>query len=529
LLPLVFAALLSLAAPVGAPTAPSGTLERVPPERAWRETADACAAEPLRKTGAIHFFCDCGPGAAPGCVPGDDGNLGSSPSAPKRTGFQAQFATMAAGSTVALCRGGAWSVGAVRMRNPRCRAGATCDLRDYVAPWNRGGEERPKVAGSYVAWFPDDRVHHEGYRFLNLQASTTGGQGAFFFSGDVSDVDICNVLFADADLGVYWAAPEGMRRITVRGSRFERTGTGILGGCSECAVDANFFANTSYAFDDMRQHPVYVSGTASRMRVTNNEIHGNRPGRSTRAGSALLVVHGAHEDLLIENNLVQADGALQGDGAAGTWGISVGHGNYTSTGPSRFRRTVIRGNRLVNVGEYAIDLAQCADCVVESNVVVMPANHAGWSGIVAGASGPRAGIDAPGDDLTTRSIVRNNTIYFRGAPGRGIRILREGTGHVVANNVVFFRGAPGSCLELPLPPDAYALVSHNACNGTWASNARTARLTLTSSPFVAAGEGDLSPAAHGPLVGRGTPAHRPARDLAGRPRPTPPSIGALEP
>ena len=97
----------------------------------------ACATAPLRATGAVYYYCDCGTGAAAGCVAGNDANAGTDPSAPRRTFANARtrFNGMNAGDTVALCRTGAWNENGGGIYNARCRAGNTCDFRDYIPSW----------------------------------------------------------------------------------------------------------------------------------------------------------------------------------------------------------------------------------------------------------------------------------------------------------------------------------------------------------------------------------------------------------
>lgn len=469
----------------------------------------SCAAEPLRGTGTTYYYCDCQPGAAPGCVAGNDASPGISPSAPRRSGLKERFATMAAGSTVALCRGGSFVVPDTPTRNPYCRAAKTCDMRDYVAPWNNGSEGRPIISGGRLGHFPDNAAHYEGFRFFNLEASKIQtGQGNFLAGGNTTDVDICNVHFHDGDLAVYWADPSPGNlppaRWTLRQSKIERMGGGILGGCTDCVVDGNYFANTSYTANSILHHPLYVSGAnVLRMRITNNEIHGCAPGTST--GTVLLVVHGQHEELLIENNLVQCDNGADGHG----YGISMDNGSYTNSVPGYERRTIIRRNRVINAGEFGIAVSQAPDSIVEDNVVIMPAGSNGSIAIVAGnilRRGP------PNDDpANDRITIRNNTIYYPTSSPQhrlvGIGIVNEGTGHVVANNVIYFAASgPSECFRFPLVPSAYSLLSNNACNGTWSTTHDANRVALRKSPFADAARGDFTPAEKSPLVKAGTTA-----------------------
>lgn len=86
-----------------------------------------CAEAPLRTTGTTYYYCDCQSGAASGCVAGKDSDPGTSPSAPRQSFADAQsrFRSMAAGSTVALCRGGAWTATGGLIDNPSCTTSRT--------------------------------------------------------------------------------------------------------------------------------------------------------------------------------------------------------------------------------------------------------------------------------------------------------------------------------------------------------------------------------------------------------------------
>lgn len=466
----------------------------------------------MRRTGTVRYFCDCEAGAAPGCVAGDDANRGDRPDRPRRSGaaLQSTFNAMSAGDTVALCRGGAFTSPygpsqSARIYNPRCRPESTCDLRDYTPPahpdWTRDEAKRPILRSrAYGLFFSDEPQARPngGYRAFNVQITGEGfGLG---FGQRVSDVDVCNVLVRGLQgTGVvFWQMPE---RIVIRESRFEEISKqGLLGGCTDCVVDRNHFTNTSFGAGSRFDHPVYLTAAsamvARRMRVSNNEIHGCPPGAAE--GTVLLVVHGNHEDLVIENNLVACDHPT---GDANEWGIGIDDGGYAE--PTRFTRTVLRRNRIVGT-RLGIELSQAPGSTVESNLVIMSRAGAG-DGISVGTVLPGLG-DAPSGEVT----IRNNSVYYPTAPGRGasgIRVVRDG-GHVIANNVVAFeQPADGRCFDLPLPREAFRAISHNACNGDWGTSFDVVRVPLRAPPFAAAGS-DFTPAAGSPLVDGGTPGHR---------------------
>lgn len=458
-----------------------------------------CASEPMRATGTTYYYCDCGSGADPNCIVGNDASDGLTSSTPKRTGYKVQFTTMDAGSTVALCRGGSFPGDTNNTANTNCQVNNTCDMRDYTDPrfTLSGGERRPIISGGHigVAYSGSSPASH-GFRFFNLQAANSfTGQGDFLSSDNMTDVDICNIYFHDSDLGIYWTDPS-TARWTLRQSQFERMSGGILGGCTDCIVDNNYFANTSYTPNSNRDHPLYISGASvSRMKITNNEIHGCPPG--VTAGTVLLVVHGQHDHLLIENNLVQCDNP-DGMQDAGYYGISLDNGNYTNSVPGYEQYTTIRRNRVVNNGEYGIALSQAPYSVVEDNTIILPPSSNGYTGIITGHDPDRG---SPNNDPGNTNItIRNNTIYSSaGAPDTGITVGQEGNNYIVTGNAIYLTSG-GTCFNFPLSAGSYQYLSNNACNGTWGTTYDSNRVTLTSSPFLAVGT-DFTPAAGSPLIG----------------------------
>lgn len=505
-----------------------------------------CAAEPLRPSGTTYYYCDCAAGSAAGCVPGSDSNPGTSPAAPRRTGFKSRFATMGGGDTVALCRGGSFPNDSAVTRNANCRATATCDMRDYTPSarpeWASDQTKRPILVGGRIGYFPDNGTHYEGFRFLNLASTGSGeGSGVFYVAGDVTDGDICNVHIHDGVLGLYWADPVNGAPITkrwkLRHSRFERlTSQGILGGCTDCVVDRNYFANDSFGANTYFDHPLYVSAPSGyridRMKITNNEVHGCRPG--TTMGTILLVVHGEHEDLLIENNLIQCDNPV--GVSPNQWGIGLNNGGYPSSVKQGYTRTIIRRNRIIGQVGHGIELSQAPDSLVEANVIQMTPASSASSGIHTAAYTRRSGsLDA----LNERITFRNNTISFPFVANQweqyGIHIGSEGSGYVVTNNAVHYSGGLSRCFSYPLASSAYSTLSNNACNGTWGTGYDSNRVTFSGSPFVSGT--DFTPAAGSPLVDAGASTSYSSQAIGsqswsatdtGRMRDGSPDIGAYE-
>jgi hypothetical protein len=428
-----------------------------------------CATEAPRASGTTYYVCDCGPGSAPGCVPGSDANPGTSKASPWKSWAKGstQFATMAGGATVAFCRGGAWAglSGTGAMRNTKCAASSTCDMRDYDPRpvWGRGGEEKPilqfapgqKVLelGWYQKW---DRTPIRGVRLLNLDlvGSRDGSVAGVHVWGKVEDLEVCNTTFRNG----FDAAYTGVVTSTIQRVNFHHNqivnnpfGIGPIQGTScaaDCVFDSNYMDLNGGASN--RDHSIYVGSspdpkgtfpdqrcassgcyiTAQRIRITNNEIRRSARGAGGTCVGSALVVHEPHDGLVIENNLIYEP---PGTASEGCFGIDVSSGNDA---PGAFRGTVIARNRIFNVGGVGIRVSECPDCIIENNLVV-----AGQTTGV-GIKYPDERSQPPPDSLeSSRGLVRNNTVYV--PPGSrsmnaGIRVgtLGEGTGYVVANNAL---------------------------------------------------------------------------------------------
>jgi hypothetical protein len=512
------------------------------------------------QAGAIYYVCDCGSDADADCTAGDDTAAGTTTDAPWQTYEKArsEFANLAAGDSIVLCRGGAFTIepnAGTRWINDQCLAADPCIVRDYEPPWGSGDEGRPIIhapAGARVFALEDggDADHEEGYTFLNLDLRGAGDGQGFFIYNDMDDVLICNVSIDNFTLGVHAAgsnAPaqgsDGLNeRIVLRASQITNNGgQGWLGGCNGCAVEYCSFENNG--FDQaILNHNIYFSGSsdgvAHDMRAVGNDLY--RSAVVTNACDGVsLVVHGEHDGLLIEGNTVREDvGAATG----GCWGIAVDTG-YNSA--EQFRNVTIRGNRVINAGNVAIGLNACENCLIENNVVV----HEQDFNIQAIAVPNR---DRGNDDLAMTGVtIRNNSVFIGAASGgTGIALGGEGTGHLVVSNAVHYAGTSGSwsCFALDLAPSAYSAVDHNLCTfpnasgGEWVdgqgdlaawqgSSSFDSSSTVADPDFLSVtGPGyDLSAgSATSPMVDAGHPTSSAPLDIAGDPRDANPDIGAHE-
>jgi hypothetical protein len=499
--------------------------------------SSACAAMPVRSTGTKVYVCDCQAGAQAGCVAGNDANAGTISAAPKRTwsAAVAAFNALPAGGTVAFCKGGAIDAGtsSLRFSNANCRANPdmmatantnTCDFRDYDPSW--GGTAKPIIkhtSGNLMEF--RNAAHREGYRVLNLALTGSGtgpgratNQWAIWLTDDTDDVLICNNTFNYWGMALYAgvATAGQMSRWRFAGNRVLNSSTqGILCSGDDSQIDANYFDSNGSSND--RDHTVYCGFRQGQhnLSVTNNQFYYT----SSSCSGVVIVQHGQATGTLIENNVI--DG---GDSPTGScYGISVGRGY--SEGEA-FSNVVVRRNRISRTGNVVIEMDAVQDPVVENNIIYSPR---GGTDVAIGVPYQTANT-GKGDTPSTRATIRNNTLYIDNGT-KGIHVAAEGTGHVVANNSIFFTGTANTCFTTGLAAGAFTFAGNNACFGysSWGNTAIDTVGRVTSNPLYTAAPTDFSPQAGSPLKGAGNSTHAPSTDINLKSRPTPVSIGAIEP
>jgi len=449
-----------------------------------------CATAPLRTTGPVYYYCDCQSGASAGCVAGNDSADGLTPETARRTVANAvtRFNSMPAGATVAFCRGGSFTLAArAQVFNPACRAGNTCDWRDYT-PSGMQNAPRPIFhAGGRDFMWAGTAGHDEGYRFWNLDVRHTGGVGVtFWLSADLTDVDVCNVAGSGGDAGA--VNNPYSARLTIRNSQFVNySNQGVIGGGDDITIDSNYFSNAG-ATRGALYHTVYFGGGGgagappngfANERITNNEIHVDG------CTGTIIVLHGRHVGTVIENNLITARNA-----SGGCYGIAATDGGYPYS--SWFRNMAVRRNRLVLAGSaQAITANNCPDCVITDNAIALLTPSMGYAGIIAPDRPARTGTYV--DEQTTRAVIRNNSIYVSGR-GYGVIAAREGSNFVIENNAVWSDNT--TCTNITRTT---LRNSNNYC--------RTAGGAAVGTVFVDAATGDLRPVNPGPLISGGSPTY----------------------
>lgn len=558
----------------------------------YESDRNACRAEPLRSTGTIYYYCDCQPGADVNCVPGDDANAGTSPSAPRRTFDNARAllnddSVLRAGDTVALCRGGSFRTGtsSPSIANLNCTAENTCDFRDYVPSWSNSGA-RPIVtmtASEHMFYISDGGSTSErdgGYRFLNVEyrGSGSGGNGMYVLN-DVDDLEVCGNVFRDFAIGISFSRSQECTagnagcngqhdRSWLHGNEFvHNRDQGVYGSSNGGALEYNHFSRngwgatpllhqiyagtSSIAYLDGRIDLVPITGFAIRGNVLRNSV----PDASGACQGMPLIANGAHNGLVIEDNDVEGSPSAGLAAATGyCWGLGIGSGNASGDrNPPEgdgHQRVIIRRNRIYNVGNRGINVTACVDCTIENNVVHMPR---GANGIVLDDSAD------PYDAVTTNAIVKNNTLSFTdvGSGSVGIQAYSnrsggssEPRGFTIASNVIHFASGQTSTLcfsypQLGTASSSYSVTDNNLCHGgtNWAfwgttrgsiSEFRAAFpgrdvMSLTLDPMFADAERlDFSLQAGSPAVGLAHPTIYASDDSTGTVRDGAPDAGATE-
>ena len=427
-------------------------------------------------TGTIYYVSDCRQGADPDCVPGDDQNDGRDPSAPWRTYEKArqEFARLAPGEAIAFAQGGVFHhAERYRWNNARCRADAPCFIMDYAPPGSSGDEPKPRIiGGSYGFDFSNagDPRHHEGYVIRNLMLSSDGEphdrRWGIFLYNDVDDVLLDAIVIEGFSIGVHLSGGKGeevSERIVLRNSRIVDNGNqGWLGGASGVRIENNLFENNGFNASTkhaaIRHHNLYFSETSKGAVIRGNTLHraslfddDGRVATPPRCYGTSLVVHGHHEDLVIEDNTVYEEHA-----ARNCYGISIDGGR----GHDAFRGISIRRNRVLDVGAVAIGCTSCADVLIENNVIVQTGKTFGAHGILVPTKRRPSG-----DGATSDVRVRHNSLYFAGGDATAIQIGVEGEGYEIVGNAVAHAG-PGRlvCYAVDTSNARYEAVDHNICH-----------------------------------------------------------------
>jgi len=427
---------------------------------------------PTIAMGADNYYCDCQTGADGACVAGDDANSGNSPDAARQSFANAQsiFSNLAAGDSIQFCQGGSFSAAGANTvwANYNSTEENPVTVTDYDPTWSESQLARPIITqpnNSRLFQFSRDGL--DGYVFSNLDirctACESGGDSVgFFLYNNVNGVTLENINIEGFRIGVQAAAGDelgyfSLDRITIRRvTMVNNIHWGFLGMADDLTIEDSYFENNGdgSVFD----HNIYISG-GTNIIVRGNESYRSSMDSNGSCNGTSIVAHGDILTMLIEDNIVRED---IGAATPACWGIAIAPGYAAS---ESFRNVTIRNNELINVGNTAIDIAGCANCLIENNTILQQQN---FESTAIAALPRRDANDLAMDEIT----IRNNSIYSTASSGLGIRIGAEGINHTLVSNAIHYSGTGNfSCLNVELPASAFRAVDHNLCffpNASWA-------------------------------------------------------------
>ena len=155
----------------------------------WRTLAAVAIAScvgagcstPASAVGRTYYFSDCQPGAAKDCVPGNDGNNGTSERTPKRRLSSVDINALPAGSKLLLARGGVWVQGITLLDNPR----ATAEEPIVIDAYGKGDKPWIQVPntknGAFLFGTYNNTSYDGGYTLRNLKIDGMGSSDWGFF------------------------------------------------------------------------------------------------------------------------------------------------------------------------------------------------------------------------------------------------------------------------------------------------------------------------------------------------------------
>jgi hypothetical protein len=450
--------------------------------------ATSCAAEPEPTTNVI-YACDCQPGADANCVAGNDVNAGTSKSAPIRSWAKVaeKFRALAAGGTVALCKGGQWNGdenngGLQAWHNNNCTTGSPCVLRDYVPA--SGGAARPKIAVSNagtngMTFWGDASVHNAAMRVLNLRffrpdagaTVTAQGSSGIRAADNAANVEVCNCEIDGFGLGFYAGDVGASCRTAnwkIRGNRIINNCTdAMLVGFKDTDIDGNLFDNNGHgrcgSYDlsspsGGTTHTLYLDGRQcpeENVRVINNEVRRNAVYQGYPQGSPWGIAGGGR-NVTFENNLIDMTPVHPTMSGGAIFGGNDNPSYISLDG------ITIRRNRILAGRGRQIGMSSVMHGLIEDNTIIIsePGNDSG--DIIAYPH-------EQGTVAQTSVVVRNNTIYVtKAAPSGlvGIRVATASatTGNIVTGNSVTFAGGGGTCFRAD-SASKVAYMDNNQCSG----------------------------------------------------------------
>lgn len=374
---------------------------------------------------ATYYFSDCQPGAAKGCVQGDDANDGKSPRSPKRRIESVDLSALPAGSKLLLARGGVWVLPMMIIDNPHVTAEAPLVIDAYgegERPWLQapGVKNAVFMFGKY-----NNTSYDGGYTLRNLKLDGMGtAQWGLFLIHNLHHVTIEDSEITGFHIGIHSQAraPHGVNQVTIRRNVISRNrGMGVLGQFSDSVIEDNLFEGNNFSGSDY-DHAIYLSGNevGGRRNVVRHNVfrHNSVVDGVCKGGN--VTMHGQMDGMLIEGNTIE-----QRASARSCWGFSITSGYKTA---EWFRNFVIRNNTVVNLGECAICINAAPGIVVENNRVFNDQKTAHVAVMIAN------GNRGPGDAADRDAVVRGNVACFPSGASSQVALRLASPGAIVSQN-----------------------------------------------------------------------------------------------
>lgn len=355
------------------------------------------APAPAPAGAVTYYFSDCQAGASAGCVPGSNGNAGTSSTAPKQNLSGIDVNALPAGSQLLFARGGVWTNFSVTLRNLNATPTQPLIFDAYgsgAAPWLK--------ASTYAFNFGiyQDTASDGGYtvRNLKIEGQNLAGSFGFFVHNGTRNITIENMEIVGFELGIHSQQTPGADNVAlvVRNSNIHHnSGMGMLGDAVDMVLEGNTFANNNFS-GSVFNHAIYLSGQGRNGIVRNNTFTNNSVDNGMCRGGN-VTVHGQWDGLLIEGNTITQQASSEG-----CWGFSITPGYNGSV--EWFRSVVVRNNTITNLGGCSVCVISAPGIRIESNRIFN--NQA--SQIAVTVSPPSESSDDAGNNPS----VLNNTVCF---------------------------------------------------------------------------------------------------------------------
>ncbi|HCD05802.1 MULTISPECIES: hypothetical protein [unclassified Methylophaga] len=370
------------------------------------------------------------------CDNGNDSNDGRTEAKPFKSYEKAMdtFNKMNAGDSVLFCRGGVFPQSkGVHLYNKKCTASSTCTIGDYgnknlVKPlivsngntsirFQEGANADPD--GGYVV------------KNLTLMGDSKSKANGIDMYNDVDDVTIENLHIEGFRIGIRSAGAGDLnpgtngindrllvKNSTIIGNFYQ----GFYGSCQDCSIENNVFENNGYS-QRILTHNIYLGAhkPANGMKIKNNLLYKSARYDGVCSGVS-LVVHGKFNGLVIEGNTIKED---LGKTSGHCWGIGIDPGY--SHEDEYFTNTVIRNNKLINVGNVGIGCASCDGAIIEGNEIIDEGSEL------------RAGIKIPSkieNSVKSKNItIKNNKVILNHLTGNGVSIGGVNKFNVMNNDI----------------------------------------------------------------------------------------------